>query len=179
MLADRAPSHDGKVIERDTLTDLYERLGPVVYRRALSLLHDPDEARDAMQAVFVRVIEQHESFRGEAPVLQWIYRITTNLCLNRLRQRRAHPIVTDPNAVLAIVAGERDSVDRSTVVALLSRVDLTTQKIAVHYYVDEMSMEEVAELVGLSRKTVGKKLESFRKRAQALLADLNPAESDG
>lgn len=114
----------------------------------------------------MRVVERADGYRGEAPILHWMYRITTNLCLNRLRQRRAHPVVGDPEAVARLVAGSApDVVDRHTVIALLSLVDPLSQEIAVHYYVDEMSMEEVAALVGRSRKTVSKKLDEFRARA--------------
>lgn len=154
----------------ELLTGLYEQYGPIVYRRALALLSDRDEAKDAMQEVFVRVVEQHETFRGEAPVLHWIYRITTNQCLNRLRQQRAHPVVSDPEAVDRLASGAGpDLADRAVVVDLLRSADPLTQQIAVHYYLDEMSMEEVAQHVGRSRKTVGKKLERFRKRARAVV----------
>lgn len=142
-----------------------------MYRRALTLLRSEDEARDAMQETFARVVEQHSRFSGDVPVLHWLYRITTNLCLNRIRHRKAHPVVSDPQAVLTLVdGGTANHVERATVVALLSKHDMLTQQIAVHYYIDEMSMEEVAQMVGRSRKTVGKKLERFRKRSQAMLS---------
>lgn len=165
-------AREGAAIDRDTLADLYTRYGPAVFRRARVILRDEDEARDAMQEVFTRVLEKHATFRAEAPLLAWMYRITTNLCLNRLRQRRAHPVVEDPAAVDALARGdEATHVDGATVAALLDRTDALTQQIAVYYYVDEMTMDEVAEMVGYSRKTVGKKLERFRHRARALLAD--------
>jgi RNA polymerase sigma-70 factor (ECF subfamily) len=142
-----------------------------VYRRAFVLLKDEEESRDAMQEVFVKVASQHETFRGDAPILRWLYRITTNLCLNRLRQRRTHPVVSDPEAVSNLIEDRNvDLVDRQTVVSLLSRFDIVTQQIVVYYYVDEMRMDEVADMVGYSRKTVGKKLDRFRKRARALLS---------
>lgn len=118
----------------------------------------------------MRVVSEHERFRGEVPVLRWMYRITTNLCLNRLRQRRAHPVVADPELVSALVElRTADGVDRRTVLQLLDRHDEVTQQIVVYYYLDDMSMEEVAETVGLSRKTVGKKLEQFREKARVML----------
>lgn len=136
------------------------------------LLRDRDEARDAMQEVFVKVVEQHARFRGDVPVLHWIYRITTNHCLNRLRQTKAHPVLADAAAIHLLPARQSsDGVDRMTVLALLASVDALTQAVAVHYYLDEMTTEEVAAVVGKSRKTVGKKLEQFRKRARAMLAD--------
>ena len=158
-----------RAIDREALTRLYRDYGPVVHRRARTLLGSDEEARDAMQEVFMRVYQQHASFSGEVPILRWIYRITTNLCLNRLRQRRAHPVVQDPDAVRALLDGARDPVDRRAILQVLAKMDPLTQQIAIYYHVDGMKMEEVAEVVGYSRKTVGKKLDAFRSRARRLL----------
>jgi len=141
----------------------------VVHRRARHLLGTDEEARDAMQEVFVRVIASHASFRGEVPALHWIYRITTNLCLHRLRKRKTHPVVKDPDAALRLIGEDGAPVDRLIVLQLLSRMDELTQQIAIYHYVDGMKMEEVAEVVGYSRKTVGKKLEAFREKARKIL----------
>jgi RNA polymerase sigma-70 factor (ECF subfamily) len=141
----------------------------VVHRRARVLLGNDEEARDAMQEVFVRVIAKHHEYRGDAPMLHWIYRITTHVCLDRLRKRKTHPVVTDPEAVDALLADSPDATDRPAIVAVLGRMDRVTQELAVHHYVDGLKMEDVATLVGLSRKTVGKKLAAFRTKALRLL----------
>jgi RNA polymerase sigma-70 factor, ECF subfamily len=140
-----------------------------VHRRARVLLGNDEEARDAMQEVFVRVIADFDTFRGEAPMLHWIYRITTNVCLDRRRKNQTHPTIEDPEAVLRLIGETPDANDRRAILQVLGRVDQTTQALAVHHYVDGMKMEEVAELVGLSRKTVGKKLAAFRDKARRLL----------
>jgi RNA polymerase sigma factor (sigma-70 family) len=159
-----------RVIDRETLTRLYAAYGPVVYRRALVLLRNQDEAKDAMQEAFVRVVAEHHTFRGEAPVLRWMYRITTNLCLNRIRQRKSHPLVTDPEDILRLVEQKSgDGVDRTTILQIMERLDELTQQIAVYYYLDDMTMDEVGETVGCSRKTVQKKLDGFKKSARAML----------
>jgi RNA polymerase sigma-70 factor (ECF subfamily) len=78
--------------------------------------------------------------------------------------------VEDPESIMSLVEGRAgDNVDRRTVVEILGRMDDVTQQIAVYYYLDDMSMEEVAETVGCSRKTVGKKLDHFKKRARLML----------
>jgi RNA polymerase sigma-70 factor, ECF subfamily len=59
-----------------------------VYRTAVGLLGDSDEAEDIAQEVFLKVYQSATAFRGDSAVYTWIYRITVNLCLNRLRGRR-------------------------------------------------------------------------------------------
>lgn len=152
------------------LVEVYARYGPLVLRRARAILRDPDEAKDAMQEVFVRVVERRSELGSEASALHWMYRVTTNLCLNRLRQRRLHPVLDDPEAILALVDGRAGaSADRSAVIALLDGTDDVTRQIAIYCYLDEMSLEEVAGLVGYSRKTVAKKLDRFKAHARAKL----------
>lgn len=124
-----------------------------------------------MQEVFLRVYEQHHTFSGEVPILRWIYRITTNHCLNRIRRRKTHPTIEDPAAVEKLLDHPRDQVDRRAVMQVLSRFDERTQQIAVYYFMDGMKMEEVAEVVGYSRKTVSKKLDAFKKKAKRLIED--------
>lgn len=142
-----------------------------MYRRARHILGSDEEARDAMQEVFLRVATSKESFRGEAPILRWVYRITTNLCLNRLRKRKSHPVVVDPEAVRRLVSDAGSLEDRQAVLQILEGVDELTQRIALHYFMDGMKMEEVAEVVGYSRKTVGKKLAGLRAHAARLVGD--------
>lgn len=140
-----------------------------MHRRARAILGDDEDARDVMQEVFVRVLSADSEFRGEAPVLHWIYRITTNLSLDRLRRRKTWPTVQDPDAVLGLLAETSDAVDRRAILQVLAHFDAETQQIAVHYYLDALRLEDVAAVVGLARKTVSKRLEHFRTKARRLL----------
>jgi RNA polymerase sigma-70 factor (ECF subfamily) len=51
------------------------------------------------------------------------------------------------------------------------KLDLETQEVAVHYFVDEMTQEEIALLLGRSLPTIRKRLEKFRRIAQKELGD--------
>lgn len=142
-----------------------------MHRRARALLRDDDEARDVMQEAFTRLVAHHDRLRGDVPVLHWLYRVTTNLSLKRIRQRRTHPVVSDPSAVERIARGDEASqVDRAAVVDLLTRLDETSARIAVYYYLDRMTMDEVADVMGRSRKTVSRHLARIRERARRMLS---------
>ena len=70
------------------VAELYERYAHVVFHRARQLMGNDEEAQDAVQETFARVICHLESFRHEASPLTWMYRISTNWCLNQLRNKR-------------------------------------------------------------------------------------------
>lgn len=55
------------------------------------MLSDHDEAEDVAQEVFIKAYRSLESFRGESSFSTWLYRIATNLCIDRLRKRKRSP----------------------------------------------------------------------------------------
>ncbi len=162
--------------DRAALDDLYRRFAPVVYRRAKALLADEQDALDAVQEVFVIVQRKLDTFRGDAAVMTWIYRITTNHCLNQLRARRARERTRVALEQLPEVEAGDDTA------TALARRDLVTRLLAVlsprevgavvHSSLDGMSQTEVAVTLGISERGVRKALARARERAGEALAAL-------
>jgi RNA polymerase sigma-70 factor (ECF subfamily) len=151
------------------IEDLYQRYGPALLRRARTLLGDEAAAWDAVQEVFVRALQAGSQFRHEASPMSWLYRITTNHCLNRLRDRgrRSHLLreqlggaadAPSPDGELSVAVRE--------VLRLLPR---QVSEIAIYSYVDRMGHDEIASLLGLSPRTIRNRLREFQTRAQSAL----------
>ncbi len=147
-------------MDRDDIARLYRELGPLVHRRCLRLLRHPENARDATQEVFVRALRHAPELRWDRGCLPWLYRVATRLCLNRLRDRRPE----DSEGLERLAAGgpatgPEDWLEaRRVVLGLLGQLAEDAAQIAVHAWMDGMTQEEIAGVMGLSRKTVGKKL---------------------
>jgi RNA polymerase sigma-70 factor (ECF subfamily) len=156
-------------MERAELEQLYRTHGSLVLRRARNILRNEDLARDAMQDVFVRVINSSDSFRQEASVVTWLYRITTNLCLNRVRDARRRQEKLDSQGKASSSAGSRDDETRLEVSRILSRVPAELSEVAIYYYLDQMDQKEIAELLGVARRTVGYRLQRFAQSAREQL----------
>jgi len=157
-------------MEEHGLDDAYRRWGGQIYRRCLKLLGDAAAAEDATQEVFVRLMRHARRLSSDGGYLPWIYRVATNHCLNVLRDG-AHLEVREPTA---FTEGEPENVvaqlgARQLSAQLLRRFDEETRTIAVLSLVDGLSRDEVAEVMGLSRKTVGKKLARFVASSQRFL----------
>lgn len=150
------------------LEQLYTRYAHLVYRRCLLLLGDAADAEDAMQEVFVKAYRSLGRFRGEAAPSSWLYRISTNHCLNLLRSRKRRRRRLERQAAESALL-ERVDADKLEAVAavreLLPRFDRRTQQMAIYYFVDGMSQQEVAAQVGASVPTVRKYLKKFIERA--------------
>ncbi len=154
-----------RALDAEELRALYVELAPAVHRRALALLADESEAWDVVQEVFSKLVESPAAFRREARPMTFVYRITTNLCLNLLRARRVRARPEAPGEV-ALQPAQAEA--RELLLHLLDRLDERALQIATLHFFDGLTQEEIAEVVGLSRKTVGLELQKIRALATSL-----------
>ncbi len=142
-----------------------------MYRRCLRLLKDREAARDATQEVFVKLVRDMRRLEDRKSALPWIYRVATNHCLNLRRDaaRRGEQEL-EPEMDLDGGAPVEPYPDRELAQRVLSRFDETTQAVAVGVFVDGMEREEVAEALGISQRTVSRKLGLFLGNARKYLA---------
>ena len=152
---------------------LYRRLGPFIYRRCVKILRDPDRARDATQEVFVRVIRHRADIRNEdeAGYLPYIYRIATNCCL--IRDGRFEIAAPPVESLAHSAAASQDATAGASamIARLRGRVDESSMEIAYMAIMDGMTHDEIAAVLNVSRKTVGKKLGRFKEIAQGLFKE--------
>jgi RNA polymerase sigma-70 factor (ECF subfamily) len=148
---------------------LYRKHAAMVYRRCRRLLADDAQAYDAMQDTFVELLKRQSFFTVESPPAL-LYRMATNVSLNRLRsQKRRRENFEDPRlASLLAIDAEETSVARSVLAALFASERTSTLEIAVMHWVDGMTHEEVARVVQMSVSGVRKRLARVQARLQAL-----------
>ncbi len=152
---------------------LYAKYGASVLRRARAMLGDEQLARDATQEVFLKVLRSFGEFRAEASPITYLYRATTNHCLNVLRdhdRRGGVPDPVDPETVGTTEGGGDVTLDdRLTLSAVLARVPEGLREVAVYFYLDQMSHDEIAQVTGVSRRTVGNRLVEFHQAAKQVV----------
>jgi RNA polymerase sigma factor (sigma-70 family) len=154
--------------------EAFVRYGPMVLRRCRRLLRDESEAVDAMQDVFVNLLRFQEQLH-DAALSSLLFRMATNVCLNRLRTHKRRPQV-DSDAVVDLIAHAPDQETGAARRGLLGRVfgrtPESTKTIAVLHFVDGMTLAEVAREVGLSVSGVRKRLAAL----SAQVAELQGAQ---
>lgn len=145
---------------------LFRQYGPMVLRRCRQLLGDPDEAADAAQDVFMKILDGGDRLQGDYPS-SLLWRMATNHCLNRLRDRKRHGVGGDGEELLARIAGAQDleaeQGHRSVLQKLFGRHPESSRTIAVLHLVDGMTLEEVANEVKMSVSGVRKRLRALRE----------------
>ena len=144
---------------------LSRQYGPMVLRRCRRLLGNEDEALDACQDVFVRLLEHRRALVARYPS-SLLYRIATNVCLNRIRDRGRRPVDGDDAKLAAIACAEAPgagSEARLLLDRIFGRHPESSRTMAVLHYVDGFTLEEVAEQTRLSVSGVRKRLRKLRE----------------
>jgi RNA polymerase sigma-70 factor (ECF subfamily) len=147
---------------------LYRRFGPMVQRRCQGLLRDRERAEDAMQDVFVRLLS-YDAPLDDRALSTLLFRIATQVSLNRLRTLKRKP-VDDTDELLLQIAASEDLEEKSLGSDLLRRLfgrePPSTQTMAVLHYVDGMTLEEVASELQMSVSGVRKRLRKLAERVE-------------
>ncbi len=152
----------------------YRRYAGLVRYRALRILADEQDAREITQEAFARLLHHYRPEDAAETPAALLTRITTNLALNLIRDRTSRrqklaqqgPGVAMGSASLL----DHETIERTELVrSLLDRVPQDVAHLAVNYYVDGMTQEEIAELHQISVPTVRKRLALFVRRSRKAL----------
>jgi RNA polymerase sigma-70 factor (ECF subfamily) len=162
----------------DDIEALYRHYGSAIYRRALSILRDAQEATDVTQASFLAYMESRGKLRGEASPFTVLYQIATYQAVERVRHRARWSGVigqieepedneaATPTTPRGFAAGLHQ-VEISQDLAMLTHGEKREVLTAAFlYYAEGHTTEEVAQVMGLSRKTIGRMLVQFVQRAR-------------
>lgn len=146
---------------------IMEQYQEKLYFLALDLVGNPQDAQDMLQESFVKIFSGLQSFRGEAALGSWFYRITVNTCLDYLRKmkRESHfwDLEQNRDRVLHLMDHEvqhnpEKNLDRQTVQRLVRKaIDHLSPRertvfILRHYH--DLTLREIAETLRLAQGTV-------------------------
>jgi len=163
-----------RVLNGDTnaysyLVDMHKDM---VYTVALRMLRNPENAEELAQDIFVKAFKSLESFKFESKFSTWLYRITYNAAISRLRKKRLEMSdidnvqlpeaeVTDTyNALTELKNNEQRIYIKEAIEHLKDEDSL----IITLYYLDENSVEEISVITGFTVSNVKVKLHRARKR---------------
>ena len=157
-----------------------------LYRVARAVLHDDSEAEDVVQETYVRALSNLDRFRGDSSLATWLTRIAVNEALGRLRRRRpkveldALDTAQERDRMQVIpfpgTRGEGDpeqAAARQEIRRLLERaIDQLAEPFRIVFVlrdIEELSVEETAEQLGLRPETVRTRLHRARTQLRKTL----------
>jgi RNA polymerase sigma-70 factor (ECF subfamily) len=154
---------------------LYRRYGPMVVRRCRQLLRHEEEAADVAQEVFVNLLRHRERLTDRYPS-SLLYRMATNLSLNRIRDRARREELPGDELLQRIASLAR--LDAPLLLdRLFGRQPESTRTMAVLHHVDGLTLEEVARECGMSVSGVRRRLRLLREALHAMGGPAQPGAS--
>lgn len=142
-----------------------------IVRYIASMIRDPVEAEDLAQETFLRAHARQETLRDPTSVRGWLYRIATNVCLDRLRQRTQH-VALDAEAVSPSPSAQ-DRAERAETSACVQRcLDYLPdhyRSVILLYETHGLTAPEIAELLGVSLANVKIRLHRARRRLAGVM----------
>jgi RNA polymerase sigma factor (sigma-70 family) len=158
----------------EEIQDLYDRYAAGMYRRAFALLQREADAWDAVHEACIRLIQSATDFRRESRPITFIYRVTTNVCLNMLRSRALRDVSPEPPTAEHSVDALASTECRDFLVKLARKLDERGLTVAALYYLDGLSQEEIAQVLGVSRKTIVRDVQRISVLARELGEPVRP-----
>jgi len=159
-----------RVGDRDALRVLYDTYKDRVYSLSLYFFHgDESIAADVTQQVFLKVITSVAQFKGDAAFSTWLYRLVVNACQDAARRRKSTALATDRSWLeeFASPCSQEDDYTRAqTARCVRGAVSALPPKLRMAVllrYFDELSYEEMAEVLNCSMGTVASRLSRGHK----------------
>jgi len=150
---------------------VYDRNADTMYRVALAQMQNSEDAEDAVQDVFAKFISAAPRITDEEHERAWLIRATVNRChdLQRRRKVRTH---LDLDEVVELA--DADSSDKDAVMDLMSCLALIPEKnrsAIVLHYLEDRSVEQTAEILGITVSAVKMRLSRGREMLKELVGE--------
>lgn len=143
---------------------IYKTYWQKIYRVCRGYLGDDDWAKDVAQDTFITVWQQQASFRNQAAISTWIYRIAVNNCLRQIEKSKRLPKEQFPNELVETheVASQTDAKIKflHRCISELKELD----RIIISLELEDVKQAEIASITGLSEGNVRVKIHRIKEQ---------------
>lgn len=168
------PAHAGERLaircqlgEPGALEDLVRRWHPPLHRYVRAWLRDDSVVDDVLQTTWVGILRGLPALRTPAAIAPWIFRIARATVMSHLRRRYSAPVVTDNLDVEDTTAEE--PMRWADLERAVDRLGEAEREVVVLFYLDEMSLTDVAGVLDVPEGTVKSRLHRARRQLRELL----------
>lgn len=165
---------------------LVDRYKDLVYTLAIRMLKHKEEAEEVAQDTFIKVFKSLDKFKGDSKFSTWIYKVTYNTCLDRIKKNKKHfndvaideytfnKLDTIDNALDNIIKEEKSTLIKQCI----NKLPEDSSALLTLFYFEELSLDEISKIINLEANTVKVKLFRARKKLAVILEQyLKPQNS--
>lgn len=162
---------------------LVDRYKDLVFTLALRMMKHREEAEEVAQDTFVKVFKSLNKFKGDSKFSTWMYRITYNTCLDRIKSNKMayreveinefteRQLGSLENALEQMIKEERETVVKDCIAQLPDQDSF----LMTLYYYEDLSLDEMSQIVNMTPNHIKVKLFRSRKKLASILkANLEP-----
>lgn len=154
--------------DSEAFTNLVKKYTSYVYRTAFAFLHDPLEAEDVSQEVFLKIHRSISSLNEIQAFPAWLKKIITNICLDRLKKR--HPIPTQDIGLDIPSSDSTTQWDRNLLLReALKRLSPEYREVLVLREWEGYDYSEIATILAIPLGTVKSRLHTARSTLKKIL----------
>lgn len=170
-----------RILAGDTscFASLFDRYGKQVYAWVCRVIQNREDAKELTEDVFVKAFQHLESFRGESDFLTWLYRIAYNLSISAVRKKKVEYLAIEDSQLSNVSEemiqdqlGQADSSERLDLLDwALEQLPPDDRALILLFYKEDKSIEELAQITGLSIANIKVKLHRTRKKLYILMTE--------
>ena len=152
--------------------------GNELVRLAFSYVNDAEIAKDLVQNTFIKCYKKLESFRFDAQIKTWLYRITINECKDYLKSWhykmvRVKSFINETTKSI-IPSTEKtviENYNKEEIKDMIFSLPKVYREVVYLYYYDSLTSEEIASVLGISVNTVKTRLRRAKQRLGSLIKE--------
>ena len=155
--------------------EIYERYALKVYQKCLSFTKAEDEAKDLAHDLFVKIYLSLNKFNERSKFSTWLYAITYNYCEDHQAKKKKQRTLAQELTMDIDIADSEELEDRlllelniQTLHALLEKLNPSEKALLLMKYQDDLSIKEIAEMLGAGESAVKMKLKRSKDKLRNL-----------
>ena len=151
-----------------------------VFNLAFRIINNKEDAEEVAQDSFIKAFKHLESFNRKAKFSTWLYRIAFNTAVSKTRKKKVvkNEISNIPESVLPVASFDssfqllKEEQQQQIIQLILNKLSANEKALVTMYYMEEMPMEEIATVTGLSKSNVKVKIHRARQKLYKYLSQL-------
>ena len=156
---------------------LVNRYKDLVYTLSIRMLKHREEAEEVAQDTFIKVFKSLDKFKGDSKFSTWIYKITYNTCLDRIKKnkKRLNDVAIDEftfnkletinNALDNLIKEEKHTLIKNCI----NKLPEDSSALLTLFYFEELSLDEISQIINVEANTIKVKLFRARKKLAVIL----------
>ena len=166
---------DGAELPQDVTDEVVRFYSPMIYRLALTKTKSSHDADDIFQEVFLKLVMRERPFESEEHRKAWLIRVTINCCNSHFVAPWRKNVASMEDVMLEQLPDEDEAFYRETdspdVYAEVLKLPEQMREVVLLFYYEDMSVREIAEMIGTSEVNVKKRLSRARQKLRLELED--------